>query len=194
MEFLKELSKQIPKLFKYLVPGLLFVVLCVFSFPKDAEPLLLKLIGHHPGVFLLLGGIGIYCIHRLIFWIIDEIALKQYSQNCWGFFTTRFGKAASVSDSPALLDHMDYRWEIIQTCLIMAELTFVFALLAQEGSIVHAYRIPIIECSIVLFVISAGLYFYLGKLELENLGLTNPPAKSKKQPSKSPARKTSRKR
>lgn len=196
MEFLRELSKQIPKLFKYLVPGLLFVVLCAFSFPKDSEPLLLKLIARHPGAFLVLGGIGIYCIHRLLFWIIDELALKQYNHDFWGFLTGRFVKAGPESPDGAstMLEHMNYRWDIIHTCLIMAELLFVFGLLAADGSLIDEYNEPVIVCAVVLFAIAAGLYVYFGKMELEKLGLANPAAKPKKRAAKSaPRKKTSRK-
>jgi hypothetical protein len=196
MQFLRELSKQIPKLFKYLVPGLLFVVLCVFSFPKDSEPLLLKLIAHHPGAFLVLGGIGIYCIHRLLFWIIDELALKQYNRDFWAFLTSRFVKTGADSSDgvSTMLEHMNYRWEIIHTCLIMAELLFVFGLFAADGSPIDEHKEPIIVCAVVLFSIAAGLYVYFGKMELEKLGLAKPATKPKKQAAKSaPRKKTSRK-
>ena len=74
----------------------------------------------------------------------------------------------------------------------MAEVAFIFALLAKEGSALQEYRMPVIECSLVVFVISAGLYFYLGKLELDYLGLANHPAKPENKTA--PRKKTTRKR
>ena len=188
MEIVRELLKQIPKLFKYLVPGLLFVVLCSLSFAPDSQPLLLKMIHHNIYLSLVLGGIGIYCIHRVIFWVIEESILKQYGLNCRTFCKAVYEKAGQAA---LPLECRDYCCSIIHTCLIMAELTFVFGLLAADGSAIDEYAEAVIACSVVLFVVSAGLYFYLGKLELESLNLVDTAAKPKKKTSKPAASKES---
>ena len=152
------------------------------SLPDKQENSLVKLINDNIYIFIVFGGMVAYQIHRLIFWLIDEIFFKCRGHTCWTFFKIRYGKVEQVGapknnkdeehtarEAHAIIGYMDYRWSILHSCLITAELGFLFSWLARDCSLVHEYREPIRWCSVVLFSIALWMYCYLTKIELEEI-------------------------
>ena len=167
---IKMILRQIPKVFRYLIPGFVFVVLYTISYADPCGKSLKQLLsnsgvaeGYMYLVYLLLVGMVIYGIHRALFWLVDDFIFSRYGTNCWEFFKERYSNT-EIAD---IVDYMEYRWSILHSCLITAELIVVFSLIAKQSALYM--NSAVIAVSGLFWGICFFIYCYLSCIEIEEI-------------------------
>ncbi len=179
MKYVKEILNEIPKIFRYLIPGFVLSFFLMMSFPSMMTVIQSNWGNKYFYIIMLLAGMVIYQIHRLLFWFIDEIIFLCKGHDFWRFFKDRYGKSKHLGDKglltneaielAAMAGYMEYRNSILHSCLITSELGIIFSLCSSPTSWVHAHRIPICPFSIFIFVVSILLYIRQCVLEIKHM-------------------------
>ena len=129
MQIPQSIFNSVEKVLRYLVPGLLFVVLLELSGGMDAFG---PRIGRKE-LYLLspVFGLTVYVIHRIFFWAVDAVCRECKDID----LATSLLYQAKRAEK--LLDILYYRWGIVHFGLILSELVFFSQFLPLTG--IHFY-------------------------------------------------------
>ncbi len=170
----ESLASAVEKIFRYFVPGFLFVILFRLAFPSKT---ILSMMGKVEfAAFLPCLGMVIYGLHRLIYWVLIDYLIFKFNGSATslenksypvsiGLF---FQKRQNEEKFPLKLSqYLHYRYSIIHYCLIFSELLFFFLMFHEQNSFLNKHKYVLwFVCSIV-FVTSLVHYIQLSLAEKE---------------------------
>ncbi len=160
-----DVFRNLSRILRYLMPGLLIVVLWELSL-NNAGNRLPKLRIDMLLAYAIVLGPTYYGIHRVLFWLFDDILFSQYNTDCWMFFKRRYAPGNKKRDS--VVEYMEYRWSILHYCLMTSELGILFSLLCSKCSLIGKNN-WVLLVSIGLFFIFFAKYIHLSIIELKDL-------------------------
>lgn len=162
---------SIEKVLRYLIPGLLFVVLLKASFlPDKVLGLRIGLTGEEVYLLSPVFGFVVYTIHRVLFWFPD-VACRKYLEVT--LTKSLLGQATRKKQYPELAEILYYRWAIIHFALILSELTITFSFLSEPGTVVSRCWPYLPIGAGVFFVICVGFYIRLDLADLKLIDRIN---------------------
>lgn len=163
------LINAIEKVFRYFIPGFIFIFLFKLSFPSNKDPYILKNIG--PVEFYIYVpclGMVIYGIHRVFMSSLVEILLYKWNLTAVSNFASDsrkikeypsaladFFKARHKKENQNLSSYLFYRWSIQHYCLILSELVFLFWFYHETESIMETYKWPVFFFLLIIFILSS---------------------------------------
>jgi hypothetical protein len=163
-----KLFNSIEKVLRYIVPGLLFVLLVKASYSQAALNQLSPNISQKE--FYVLSpvfGFVIYVIHRITFWLLDCICRSRRKLT---LLESLRGQALRKEKCPELTGILYYRWALIHFGLVLAELVLVFSLLlAEKGTVVASHPVAIPLLAGLFFVVCFCFYCQLNLADLESI-------------------------
>ena len=160
----------IEKIFRYFIPGFIFIFLFKLSFPSNPQ-FILKNIGQVEFyIYVPCIGMVIYGLHRvLLFSILEPIlyvanstAVSNFSnepnilRKLWEYPTAlaKFLKIRHKIANESLSGYLFYRWSIQHYSLILSELLFVSYFLHEPDSFIQCHKGSILVIALVIFVLS----------------------------------------
>lgn len=160
----------IEKIFRYFIPGFIFIFLFKLSFPSNPQ-FILKNIGQVEFyIYVPCIGMVIYGLHRLIlFSILEPIlyllnltAASNYSseknvfKKLWEHPTARaeFLKIRHKKTNENLSRYLFYRWSIQHYSLIFSELLIAAYFIHEKGSLIECYKGPVIVIALAILFLS----------------------------------------
>jgi hypothetical protein len=163
-----KLFDSIEKVLRYIVPGLLFVLLVKASYSQATLNQLSSNISQTE--FYVLSpvfGFVIYVIHRVIFWLVDCACRSRRKLT---LLESLRGQALRKEKCPELAGIFYYCWALLHFGLILAELVLVFSLLlAEKGTAVASHTVVIPILAGAFFVVCFCFYCQLNMADLESI-------------------------
>lgn len=164
---LKEVIDTIEKIFRYFIPGFLFMLLFRLAFPSNKTNFFfdnIYSIGFY--IFIPCLGMVIYGLHRVVWSAIVEIILYKLNKTAVSNFASpkrklreyplAFSKFLKIRHEAEenLSSYLFYRWSIQHYTLILCELVFIFLIFHEQKSIFAIHQRLIGIFTIIIFTIS----------------------------------------
>jgi hypothetical protein len=169
---LDEVFGNLPRILRYLLPGILIFVLWEFSLPGWDAKSLPEISWGKLLAYAVVFGPTYYGLHRLLFWFVDDWMFERRDIDCWDFFSERY--KPDDKKLAAIVGYIEYRWSTIHYCLMTSELGILFSLMSAGTSLIGSVRWQVFGISTAFFVICCWYFIYLSKIELKHFGFLSP--------------------
>jgi len=163
---------SVEQVFRYVVPGVIFVFLLKVAYPSNPHFILEKLGAVEFAVLIPCLGMMVYGVHRVFFWAVVDYLFdrlgwfvcsangQDYSATLSHFISWR------QSARKDLLNYLHYRWAILHYTFILAELLILFSFSNEETSVLRTSQPLFLSFAGALFI--ASFFHYRTMLLVEN--------------------------
>lgn len=175
---LKDIFDSVEKLIRYLITGVLFVILLRLSNPQLFSDYIEVIANNTVVLFfiVLTIGITIYSINTLLLRFSFEILayklkispVSKYTKNnsiCFYLYAISKLLIDRSENKFYPKGYMQYLWAICHYLLILSELIILFSIFNEEKSYIYLHKDTFKCFGIILLILSSIHYFYLQSLE-----------------------------
>ena len=165
---ISQVINTIEKIFRYFIPGFIFVFLFKLSFPSNPQFILQNIGQVEFYIYVPCIGMVIYGLHRillsstleLLLYLMNSTAVSNFSSEAnlfkklWEYpnALATFLKIRHKKADDNLSGYLFYRWSIQYYSLILSELMFASYFIHERLSLIERYKgSVIIIASIILF-------------------------------------------
>lgn len=143
----------IEKVFRYFIPGFIFIFLFKLSYPSSEKYILPNISSLEFFIYVPCFGMVIYGIHRLLMssfveiylYLIDLTAVSNFSKSKNIFHKlieypgalSQFFQVRHKAENQNLSGYLFYRWSIQHYCLILSELLYFFYFIHAPDSFIE---------------------------------------------------------
>lgn len=174
----------IEKIFRYFIPGFIFIFLFKLSFPSNPEFLLKNVNPLEFYIYVPCIGMVIYGLHRVILssilepilYLANSTAVSNFSRETNIFkklrkYPTALAKFFEIRHKRAndnLSGYLFYRWSIQHYSLILSELLLVFCFIHERDSLIESYKgtVLIFATAVLFFSLLFTVIMYRSEKEL----------------------------